>query len=187
MQGDATVGWDFATTVDHRHLKHQLSSSLAVSAKNSQEHLTALRQYRTPVQNSAAVAEKVKAARSAAALQLAALEAKYGKDGAAEMQRIANMHPVGIKRKHKVMQLTLAHLMQPQAPLILPLCSHSAPAAVAKQHQQLADTTSRAQSMHNLSLDKYTDGAVCICRLPRMTFRQWQSLLTPKICQTQDF
>ncbi|KAL0043886.1 hypothetical protein WJX82_002205 [Trebouxia sp. C0006] len=35
------------------------------------------------------------------ATSLAALEAKYGKDGAAEMQRIANMHPVGIKRKHQ--------------------------------------------------------------------------------------
>ncbi len=109
MQGDATTGWNFATTVDQRNLKQQLSSSLADSIKSTREQIVALKQYQTPAQRSAAVAEKVRAARSAAALQLAALEAKYGKDGAAEMQRIANMHPVGIKRKHQVMSRLYSH------------------------------------------------------------------------------
>ena len=102
LQGSATTGWDFATTVDHCHREQQLSSSLAVSAKNTQERLAALKDYHSPAQKSSAVADKVKAARLVAALQLAALEAKYGKDGATEMQRIARMHPTGIKRKHKV-------------------------------------------------------------------------------------
>jgi len=110
VQGDATTGWNFATTVDHRNLKQQLSSSLANSIKSTCEQIVALKQYQTPAQHSAAVAEKVRAARSAAALQLAALEAKYGKDGAAEMQRIANMHPVGIKRKHQVMSRLYLHV-----------------------------------------------------------------------------
>ena len=83
-------------------MKQLLSSSLAVSTKNSKEHKTALKHYRTPIQNSAAVADKAKASRLKAAQQVAALEAKYGKDGAAEMIRIANMHPTGIKRNHKV-------------------------------------------------------------------------------------
>lgn len=110
VQGDATTGWNFATTVDHRNLKQQLSSSLANSIKSTREQIVALKQYQTPAQHSAAVAEKVRAARSAAALQLAALEAKYGKDGAAELQRIANMHPVGIKRKHQVMSRLYLHV-----------------------------------------------------------------------------
>lgn len=110
VQGDATTGWNFATTVDQRNLKQQLSSSLANSIKSTREQIVALKQYQTPAQHSAAVAEKVRAATSAAALQLAALEAKYGKDGAAEMQRIANMHPVGIKRKHQVMLRLYLHV-----------------------------------------------------------------------------
>ena len=110
IQGDATTGWNFATTVDHRNLKQQLSSSLANSIKSTRKQIVALKQYQTPAQHSAAVAEKVRAARAAAALQLAALQAKYGKDGAAEMQRIANMHPVGIKRKHQVMSKLCLHV-----------------------------------------------------------------------------
>lgn len=110
VQGDATTGWNFATTVDHRNLKQQLSSSLANSIKSTREQIVALKQYQTPAQHSAAVAEKVWPARSAAALQLSALEAKYGKDGAAELQRIANMHPVGIKRKHQVMSRLYLHV-----------------------------------------------------------------------------
>jgi len=94
VQGDATTGWNFATTVDHRNLKQQLSSSLANSIKSTREQIVALKQYQTPAQHSAAVAEKVRAARSAAA----------------EMQRIANMHPVGIKRKHQVMSRLYLHV-----------------------------------------------------------------------------
>ena len=102
LQGDATTGWNFVTNVDPRHMKQLFSSSLAISMRNSKERTTALKHYRTPIQNSAAVAEKVKASRLEATQQVAALEAKYGKDGAAEMIRIANMHPTGIKRNHKV-------------------------------------------------------------------------------------
>ncbi|KAA6419108.1 MAG: hypothetical protein FRX49_10848 [Trebouxia sp. A1-2] len=116
-RGDAITGWNFATTVDQRNLKQQLSSSLANSIKSTHKQIVALKQYQTPAQHSAAVAEKVRAARSAAGLQLAALEAKYGKDGAAELQRIANMHPVGIKRKHQATKQDLqavAELDDPQ-------------------------------------------------------------------------
>ncbi|KAL0024961.1 hypothetical protein WJX77_006423 [Trebouxia sp. C0004] len=116
-RGDATTGWNFATMVDHRNLRQQLSSSLANSIKSTRKHIVALKQYQTPAQHSAAVAEKARAARSAAALQLRTLEAKYGKDGAAEMQRIANMHPVGIKRKHQATKHDLqavAELDDPQ-------------------------------------------------------------------------
>lgn len=102
LQSDATTGWNFATTVDARQLKQQLSNSLANSMKNSKHHTTALKLYHTPVQNSAAVADRIKAARLEAAQQVAALEAMYGKDGAAEMMRIARMQPSRITRHHKV-------------------------------------------------------------------------------------
>ena len=69
---------------------------------HTQQRFAALKSYTTPAENSAAVSSRIKAARNAAALQLAALQSKYGKEGAAEVLRIAQMHPVGIKRHHKV-------------------------------------------------------------------------------------
>lgn len=102
LQSDATTGWDFATTTDSHLTKQQLSNSLASSIKNSKDHTTALKKYSTPAENAAAVADKIKAARLEAVQQVAALEVKFGKEGAAEMMRIAKMHPTHIKRRYKV-------------------------------------------------------------------------------------
>ena len=60
-----------------------------------------MKNYQTPAKKSAAVADKIKAARLAAAQQVAALEAKYGKDGAAEMMRIVGLPSTHIKHSHK--------------------------------------------------------------------------------------
>ncbi|KAL3155539.1 hypothetical protein ABBQ38_011091 [Trebouxia sp. C0009 RCD-2024] len=89
--------------------------------KNSKHHIRALKVYHTPVQNSAAVADRIKAARLEAAQQVAALEATYGKDGAAEMMRIVRMQPRRITRHHKATKYDLevvAGLDDPQAVLL---------------------------------------------------------------------
>ena len=52
--------------------------------------------------NSAAVAQKVKDAKQAAAVQLVQLQQKYGKEGAAAMQQIMQMTPLKYKWVHKV-------------------------------------------------------------------------------------
>ena len=102
LQSEATTSWDFATTSNSRLMEQQLSHSLASSIKNSKDHTTALKNYRTPAQNAAAVADKIKAARSQTVQQVAALEAKFGKEGAAEMLRIAGMRTTHINRRHRV-------------------------------------------------------------------------------------
>ena len=63
-----------------------------------------MKNYCTPAENAAAAAYKIKAARLEAMQQVAALETKFGKEGAAEMMRIAKMHQpqTHIKRRHKV-------------------------------------------------------------------------------------
>ena len=79
-----------------------MSHSLASSIKNSKDHTTALKNYRTPAENAAAVADKIKAARLETVQQVAALQAKFGKEGAAEMMRVAGMHTRHINRGRKV-------------------------------------------------------------------------------------
>ena len=102
LQSDATTGWNFATTPDSRSLKQLLTRSLASSIKNSKDHTTALKDYRTPQQNAAAVADKIKTAHLEAVQQVTALEAKFGKEGAAEVIRIARMPQTHNNHSHQV-------------------------------------------------------------------------------------
>ena len=70
-----------------------------------------MKNYRTPVESAAAVADKIKAARLEAVQQVAALQAKFGKEGAAEEMRIARMHPALLKRIHKVRAVRMLLLL----------------------------------------------------------------------------
>lgn len=127
LQSDATTGWNLGTTPDSQLLKQLLSHSLASSIKNSKDHTTALKDYRTPQQNAAAVADKIKAARLEAVQQVAALEAKFGKEGAAEMMRIARMPQTHNHHRHQVRTV----LVQPAASHYL--ASHMSAVDISRQ------------------------------------------------------
>lgn len=102
IQGDATTGWNFGTVADQQLAQQQLASTLAKSKHNSRSKAAILKTYKTPMDNSAAVAQKVKETKQAAAMQLLQLEQKYGKEGAAAMQQILQMTPLKYKWQHKV-------------------------------------------------------------------------------------
>lgn len=76
--------------------------------------------------SSAAVAQKVKDAKQAAAVQLVQLQQKYGKEGAAAMQQIMQMTPLKYKWVHKVrfQGNDLPCLTFPKR-MLLPLSSHT--------------------------------------------------------------
>lgn len=102
VQGDATTGWNFGTVADQEFAKQQLASTLAKSQHNSRNKAAKIKQYKTPEDRSAAVTQKIKEAKQAAAMQLVQLEQKYGKEGAAAMQQIMQMTPLKYKWVHKV-------------------------------------------------------------------------------------
>lgn len=102
FQGDSTTGWNFATVTDQRLAKLKLASQTKKAMSHSHSQAAKLKAYQTPMENSAAVARQVKAAKEASAMQLEQLQRKYGKDGAAAMQQIMLMTPLKYKWVHKV-------------------------------------------------------------------------------------
>lgn len=153
LQSDATTGWNLATTPDSRLLKQLLTHSLASSIKNSKDHTTALKDYRTPQQNAAAVADKIKAARLAAVQQVAALEAKFGKEGAAEAIRIARMPQTHNSHRHQVRTV----LVQPVA------CNVEATLNVTRCCNTAVNTQSYGNAHANTLLGGCDMHMLCFC------------------------
>lgn len=85
--------------------QQQLASTLGKCKHNSHQKAADLKSYKTPMDNSAAVAQRVKETKQAAAMQLVQLEQKYGKDGAAAMQQTMQMTPLKYRWQHKVISI----------------------------------------------------------------------------------